>query len=473
MPPSDRAASLPFQTDFSASELTTRRLRLVAEIAAATPSALAVIAGAAEVPGFDPIRQENDFYYLTGVEVCHAYVTLDAATGRSVLYLPPRNEKHEASDGPSLSADDGAFVLARTGIDEVRPVSRLIPDLTGLTVPVWLPRAPAEGVRQCQDTLRHYHHSVLADPLDGRLSRETHLLSRLAQLSPRAEFRDLSPILHRHRLVKSPAELALMRHAGLLSAVSCLEAMKATRPGVFEYQLGAVADYVYLAGGARGAGYRPIIATGANIWMMHYWRNNTALRAGDLVLFDYAPDYRNYTSDIGRMWPVDGTYSATQRELYGFVLEHHAVLLALIRPGVTKAQILAEAAAQLRPVVEARTWSKPIYREAALRLLANSRPLSHGVGMPVHESTTWYEHPLEPGLVFALDPELVVPEEQLYIRVEDTVAVTTTGCENLTAACPREIDEVEALLRASSTGRTGLLQHLPPVPAPASCFASS
>ncbi|MEY4490136.1 MAG: hypothetical protein RIQ79_2644, partial [Verrucomicrobiota bacterium] len=312
--------------------------------------------------------------------------------------------------------------------------------------------------------LRHWQRRIAADPLDARPSREAHLRNRIAELSPDVQFRDFSPALHRQRLLKSHAELKLMRHAGKLTAMACVEAMKASRPGVFEYQLGAVADYVFLAAGARSAGYRPIIATGANIWMMHYWRNNTALRDGDLVLFDYAPDYRYYTSDIGRMWPVNGTYSPLQRELYGFVLEHHKVLLSLIRPHATKAQVLAEAAERLRPVVEARTWSKPIYRDAALRLLESPRPLSHGVGMPVHESATWYDRPMMPGLVFALDPELVVPEEELYIRVEDTVVVTETGCENLTADCPREIDEVEALLRSSVANRHGLIEHLPPVP---------
>jgi Xaa-Pro aminopeptidase len=467
MPPSNRVYTLPFQTDFSASELVRRRRQLLAELG----DGLVVLASAPEVPGYDPIRQDNDFYYLTGVEVAHAYLTLDVRTGRGVLYLPPLDPKHEKTDGPCLSDEDGDFVSARTGIDEVRPLSRMLADLTDLTGTLWLAHAPAENMRQCQDTLRHWQRRILADPLDARPSREAHLRARLAALSPRAEFRDLSPALHCNRLIKSSAELKLMRHAGKLTALACLEAMKTSRAGVSEYQLGAVADYVFLAGGSRGSGYRPIIATGANIWMMHYWRNDTALRDGELVLFDYAPDFRYYTSDIGRMWPVNGTYSPVQRELYGFVLAHHRVLLSLIRPHVTKTQVLAEAAEKLRPVVEARAWSKPIYREAALRLLASPRPLSHGVGMPVHESAGWYDRPMMPGLVFALDPELVVPEEELYIRVEDTVAVTQTGCENLTADCPREIDEIEALLRRARAGSGGLLQHLPPL-TPCSALSS-
>jgi Xaa-Pro aminopeptidase len=450
-PNSAREAALFFQKDFSARELTQRR----ANVMNAMTTGTALLAGATEVPGFDPIRQNNDFYYLTGVEVPHAYLTLDATHKRSILYLPPRDEAHEKSDGPSLSAEDGAFLLQRTGINEVRPIAQLTTDLTGLSQ-LWIMRAPGEGYRQCQDTLRRYHRSIQEDPLDGRPSREQHLENRLKQLSPGATFHDLSLIVHRLRLHKSAAEIDVMRRSAHLTVLACTEAMRSTRPGVYEYQFAALADYLFEVNGAQGAGYRPIIATGTNIPMMHYWRNNVALQSGDFVIFDYAPDLNNYTSDIGRMWPVNGKFSPWQRELYGFVLEHHKVLLSLIAPGKTKDEVLAEAAAQLRPLVEARAWSKPYYRTAALKLLESKRPLSHGVGMPVHEATEWASRPMEIGLVFAVDPELLVPEENLYIRVEDTVVVTPTGIDNLTAACPAEIEEIERLI----TG-TGILQHHP------------
>ena len=192
--------------------------------------------------------------------------------------------------------------------------------------------------------------------------------------------------------------------------------------------------------------------------MMHYWRNNTQLRDGDWVLFDYAPDFNNYTSDIGRMWPIGGKFSARQRKLYGFVLEHHKTLLSLIQPGRTKDEVLAEAAERMRPVAERWDWSKPIYKEGALKLLASKRPLSHGVGMAVHEAAQWADRAMEPGLVFAVDPELVVPEEELYVRVEDSVVVTATGIENLTAACPSEIADIERIV-----GQNGMLQQFPPV----------
>jgi len=449
-----RESQLVFQKDFSAAEFRQRRQAVMQGM---NGEGLALLAGSSAVPGFDPIRQTNDFYYLCGVEVPHAYLLLDAATGRSTLYLKPRDEKHEAADGPELSAEDGAFCQLRSGLDEVKPLASLPGDLQGRPL-FYLLRAPAEGARQCQDTLRYMHKSIHEDPMNGRPSAETHLLTRLAALSPRADIRDLSPIIHQLRLLKSPAEIAVMREAARLTVLATTAVMQAIRPGIFEYQLAAVADYVYTIHGAQGAGYRPIIATGNNIWMMHYWRNNTQLMDGELVIFDYAPDYHYYTSDIGRMMPVNGRYSAVQRELYGFVLEYHKLLLALCRPGRTANEILQEAAAQMRPRAEAWAWSKPIYRAGALKLLESQRPLSHGVGMPVHEAADWKGDRIQPGLVFTVDPELVIPEEKLYIRVEDTVVATADGIENLTAAAPFEMDAVERTMQQS-----GMLQAFPPL----------
>jgi Xaa-Pro aminopeptidase len=236
-----------------------------------------------------------------------------------------------------------------------------------------------------------------------------------------------------------------------------------------EYQLGAVADYIFLVNGARGGAYRPIIAGGTNAWHGHYYRNNCELRDGDLVLMDYAPDYSNYTSDIGRMWPVNGKYvrkahqrlrlmAAWQRELYGFIVEYHKVLLKLIRPGVMASQIMEEAAQGMRQVVERTKFSKSCYEKAARQALEFRGHLSHGVGMDVHDGGNYTLKPLIPGTVFAVDPQMWIPEEQLYIRVEDTVVVTQDGIENLTQLAPLELDDVEKLMKED-----GILQKLPPL----------
>jgi len=163
------------------------------------------------------------------------------------------------------------------------------------------------------------------------------------------------------------------------------------------------------------------------------------------VLFDYAPDLGNYTSDIGRMWPVNGRFSPEQREVYGFVVEYHKVLLSLIRAGRMAEEVLREGAERMRPKV-AKWFSKEILREGAMKLLESKRPLSHGVGMAVHEAENWKERPMEEGLVFAVDPEFVVGELKMYVRCEDTVVVRREGCENLTGEAPVEIPDIEKLM---------------------------
>ena len=436
---------LRFQTDFPPEEFRARRMRLMEKMS----YGVALLQGAPQVPGFDAFRQYNEFYYLCGIEVPHAYLLIDAAQRKSALYLPARNERHERGEGPILCFDDVAQVRQWTAVDEVRPIETIIDDIREQSL-FCLLHAPSESARACRDTLLAMQKSVDADPLNARPSPESHFRNRIQQIAPAAKIRDLSPLLDELRLIKSPAQIAVMRRAGHLSAIAVREAMRATRAGVMEYQLGAIADYLYLHNNARGGGYRAIIAGGPNAWMGHYYRNDSPLRDGDLVLMDYAPDVNNYTSDIGRMWPVNGTYSPCQRELYGFVVKYHKAVLARIRPGVTPEQVMAEAAAEMRPVIDSTRFSKAIYETAARKMLDFQGHLSHPVGMAVHDVGNYFSKPLAVGTTFAVDPQMWVPEEELYIRCEDTVAVTPTGIENFTREAPLELDEVESTLREKS-----------------------
>jgi Xaa-Pro aminopeptidase len=240
-----------------------------------------------------------------------------------------------------------------------------------------------------------------------------------------------------------------------------MEAIRSTEPGVYEYQLDAAARYVFLVNGARLEGYRSITAAGTdNIRNSHYYRNTSELQDGDLVLMDYAPDYHYYVSDIGRMWPVNGTYAPWQRELLQFVLDYRNALLKRIRPGVTADEIMAEAAVEMEEVFARTTFSRPIYEKAARTLVeTGGGAFSHTVGMAVHDVGHYRSEPLKPGLVFALDPQLWVHEENLYIRYEDTVVVTESGVENFTDFLPSELDDLEALVR-----EPGIVQGFPPTP---------
>jgi Xaa-Pro aminopeptidase len=453
-----------YQTDFPPEEFRARWEKIYDEIG---DRAIAVVQGVPLTPGYIYPRQSNEFYYLSGVETPGSYILLDGRHRKATLYLPPRNVRLEAAEGRVLSAEDGDLARRLTGADEVHSTAVMRDNwLAGLEggAPafVYTPFSPAEGNSQSRGELVATNAAIANDYWDGRISREAHFSALLRARYPRVQVRDLSPILDELRTIKSPREIALIRRASQLAGLGILEAMKTTRPGVYEYQLDAVARYIFLVNGSRLEGYRSIIASGTdNIWNIHYFRNVRQMQRGDLVLMDYAPDYRYYTSDIGRMWPVSGTFTPEQRQLLGFVLEYRNAILERIRPGVTTLQIQAEAKAAMEAVFAKTRFLKPEYERAARNLVERGGGVfSHQVGMAVHDVGRYAHAPLKPGQVFSVDPQLRVPEESLYIRYEDVVVVTETGVENFTDFLVSELNDIEKTVRQG-----GMVQRFPATPA--------
>jgi len=458
-------AAQHYQTDFPPEEFRARWTRLLDRIG---PNAIAVVQGTGLATGFNLPRQFNTFYYLAGIETPHAYLTLDGRTRRVSLYLPPRNERLERAEGRVLSADDADRVRQLTGVDEVRPTSAMTdrwpldasassnPQAGSALPTIYVEFAPSEGYAESRGELLQAQGAIASDLWDGRTPRESRFRELLAVRHPRASVGNLTPILDELRALKSPREVALIRRATQLAGLGMLEAMRSTESGVTEYQLEAAARYVFQANGARFDAYRAIVASGTeNINNMHYYRNDRRLQDGELVLMDFAPDYRYYVSDIGRVWPVSGSYNPWQRELLQFVLDYHKAILQQVRPGATPPQILAAARAAMEPVFARTKFTKPIYEQAARRLVeTGGGALSHMVGMAVHDVGS-YRDGLKPGHVFSIDPQLRVPEEQLYLRYEDTIVVTVNGLENFSEFLPSELADIEAVVR-----ETGIVQKI-------------
>ena len=405
-----------FQTHFPSNEFARRRQHLTDQV---ETQAAVLLSGKKREHELESFRQSNNLFYLSGVEVPDARLTIRAS--ETTLYLPAHDPGQERTEGPILNVDHPDQVAELTGVSRVRQLSDLAGDLATVKV-------------------------VYTDQPD------------MEEICPDAEIRPLLPFLRSMRRIKSAAEIEVMRIAGQLTSMAVTEAMKSTRAGLMEYQLGAIADYVFRLNGARGGGYPAIIASGSNAWYGHYSRNNSQLTDGDLILMDYAPDYAYYTSDIGRMWPVNGTFTSDQRLLYGFIVEYHKALLKRIQPGEMATGIMDQTAAEMESVINQMTFAKPYYEKAARGALEFRGHLSHCVGMEVHDHGNYRELPLEPGLVFSIDPMIWVPEERLYIRVEDTVVVTENGIENLTRLAPLELDDVEETMK--STGMIETFPHL-------------
>jgi Xaa-Pro aminopeptidase len=466
-------AAQHYQSDFLPEEFRARWNRVFDRIG---DQAVAVVQGVPMTNGYQLPRQHNNFYYLSGIETPGSYIALDGRTRQVTLYLPPRNAALEAAEGKVLSADDAELVKKLTGVDAVLSTATMTENSwpVGATAgrggggggrggpqgprvqAIYAEFEPPEGYAQSRGELRTGDRSILNDPFDGRFSRQQQFVARLTGRAP--EIRNLNPILDELRSVKSAREIALVRKASELAGLGMMEAIRSTEPGVKEYQLEAAARYVFIVNGARMDAYRSITAAGnVNINNMHYFRNADELKDGDWVLMDYAPDFRYYVSDIGRMWPVNGTYAPWQRELLQFVLEYRNAVMTRIRPGVTTAVIREEATKAMETVFARTKFSKPEYLEAARALVTGGGGVfSHGVGLAVHDVGGYQGAPLKPGQVFSVDPQLRVRSEGIYVRYEDTIVVTEKGYENFTDFLPSELNALEKLTREK-----GIVQMFP------------
>src|SRR6185369_690625 len=230
-----------YQTDFPPEEFQSRWQRIYEKIGV---ESVAILQGVSMTEGFQVPRQTNDFYYLCGVETPHSYLLLDGRRRKTILYLPPRNARLEASEGKVLSAADAELARTLTGADEVASTDEMRGEwLKAPVTSIYTPFSPAEGVSQSRLELIAANATIASDYWDGRLPREAHFVELLRARYPRARVQDLTPILDELRSVKSLREIALIRRASQLAGLGLMEAIRSTRPGVYEYQLDAAARY--------------------------------------------------------------------------------------------------------------------------------------------------------------------------------------------------------------------------------------
>jgi Xaa-Pro aminopeptidase len=245
--------------------------------------------------------------------------------------------------------------------------------------------------------------------------------------------------------------------------------MRSTAPGLHEYELDAVAQFLFVRHGAQGEAYRAIVASGPAAMNAHHRAGEKVMTDGELVLMDYCPDLGYYRCDVTRQWPVNGRFSPTQRELYGFYLGIYEAVLYAIKPGLTSQQVLQAAVPKMDAILAATRFSKPIYENAGRALVdryrssaARGGSLGHAVGMATHDFGGG-SGLMRPGLVFTIEPEFRIQEEQIFIRLEDMILITESGAVILSEFVPRSIAGVEKVV-----AEPGLLQSKPRVSFPLS-----
>jgi Xaa-Pro aminopeptidase len=448
-----------FTSDFTPEEFQQRREVIYNQIG---KDAIAIIQSAPMPDSYVKFRQSNQFYYLCGVETWNSTLILDGSQRRTTIFLPPKR----SVEGQMFAAEDQGYIIKMTGINAAMPMDYLGQYLARLAYrssikAIYTPFFSFEGLAMSRDLASIGEADKAANPWDGRQPRAANFVNLLRSRFPQFEVKNLSPILDDMRLIKSPAEQAIIRRATVLSGQAIMECMRSMEPGLFEYEIAALAKFIFLRNGAQGDAYHAIAASGPNMVHAHYNANFRKMEDGDFFILDYAPDYRYYMSDLTRTWPVNGKFNYWQRELYGFYVRCYDAILKAIRPHETASVILKEAVSEMQKALSEAKFSKDIYEKAAKSFVgrftrassyAGSR-LGHWVGLSTHDVGI-DSGPLRPGMVFTIEPALRVPEENIYIRCEDLIIIHDDRAEIASDFLPLEIDDVEKLMK-----KEGLLQR--------------
>lgn len=423
------SASLGQRTGYSKEEFIRRRAALMEKAA----DGLVILFGAtAPVPGAH-FHQDNDFYYLTGVEDPGAALILVPKTMESFLFLPPQTPREELMGGANLLKNPKA--KQKTGFTEIHPVGEFDEFIARNLPPeraiLHLRLSPADTIDNDREETWIFTARRSRLHYNDQISLDNYRVLKLKERFPAAEFKDIAPLLDALRVIKSPEEIEVLRRNGRISAEGVKQAMLASRPGGYEYEVEAAAMHVILKNGATGAAYPPIVGSGPNTCILHYEKNDRQIQEGDLILMDFG-GLLDYTCiDISRTWPVSGKFTKEQRDVYEVALEIQKACIEAYRPGVTEEDVEKHVA--------------EVMKKKGLDPKGQKGGFGHYVGLATHDVGPRPQR-LQEGMVFAIEPGFYYPEQSIGVRIEDTVLITQDGCEVLTRDVPKEIDEVEALL---------------------------
>ncbi len=394
-------------------------------------------------------RQDSDFWYLTGFAEPDSWLLLSNHSQFSDPYramvFRPKDKQAEIWQGRRLGVNAGLseFSLDEAFVSDELP--HVLEEWLGGHDHVYFPfgnmAASTEIQRACT--------TLAAAPKEN--------------LAPGA-LHDILPLIHEMRLFKSSCEVALMKAAGKISARAHCRAMKFAHPGCFEYQLEAELHHEFAMSGARSPAYGTIVGSGDNACILHYTENADEVKDGDLILIDAGAEYFGYAGDITRTFPVSGTFTQPQREIYQLVLDAQMAVLDRIGPGMTlteagnvAAEVITEGLIKLGLLSGsvAENLEALSYREFFMH------GIGHYLGLDVHDVGDYRldgeERPLQPGMVITIEPGIYIAPDAdvdaqyrgIGVRIEDNLVITATGADVITSDVPKEIDQIEALMRKS------------------------
>ncbi len=400
-------------------------------------------------------RQNSDFFYLTGFEEPEAIAVISPAKEKKfTMFVRPRDMEQEIWNGYRAGVEG---VKKDYSADEAFPVLEFDAKLVEIL----------DGPEKL-----YYAFGNGSPALDEKLIRQLALMRETNRkpLEPPRTIIDPTSILHEMRVFKSKEEIEIMQRAADIAAEAHVEAMKAVRPGMKEYEVEALIEAVFRRHGATGPSYTSIIGSGANATVLHYINNTDSLKDGDLLLVDAGAEYKGYASDITRTFPINGKFSQAQRDIYDLVLKTQVSCVDMVRPGVRLEDLKTHSIEMLTAgMVELGLLKgdpeKLIKEKKYMQFYMHN--LGHFLGIDVHDAGRYYfngeSRPAEPGMVMTIEPGLYispgtsnipegfnkdVPQKYLGIgvRIEDDVLVTEKGARVLTNKVPKDPEEIEAVM---------------------------
>jgi Xaa-Pro aminopeptidase len=419
------------------------------------PNSIAILPGAREVRRSNDTeyryRQDSDFFYMTGFNEPEAIavVTPSKDEAKYTLFVRPRDPEREIWDGRRAGVEGAKEVYGADASFDIAEFNEKLIDLMN-------------GAQNL------YYRLGNGNPELDRI-----VISQIARMrsmgrkgvQPPQAIIDPGSLIHEMRLIKTEEEIAIMQRAADIAAEAHREAMKNARPGMKEYEVEALIEYIFRRSGAAAPAYTSIVGAGANATILHYINNDADLRDGDLLLVDAGAEYEGYASDITRTFPVNGRFSEAQRDVYELVLNCQQQCISMIAPGVTmeemhkrSVEILTEGMVRLGLLQgdPAKLIEEEKYKKFYMHRLG------HYIGLDVHDVGRYQmdgePRSVEAGMVMTVEPGIYIAAETedipekyrgIGIRIEDDVLVTGDGYRILTEKAPKQIEEIEALMRAS------------------------
>lgn len=396
--------------------------------------------------------QNNTLMYFCGVEIPGAVLVIDGQRKESILFFTI-GEKEAEGEGIPLSLVREPQKV--TGLEGVLPLEQFPAYLSRLNSQgrtIYTMFYPEELMRE--NTRKKYNalqRTMILNLFDQRLTRELQFVFQLRTKFPRVKVEDISPVVWDLRKYKSPAEIEILRQCGRIGVKAHRAVIQSTAPGITEKELAALFEYVCLKEGAQDLAFYTIIMSGKNHAFGHYHRYDRTLQDGDFVILDAGPDYKYYNVDLSTSFPVKGKFSPRQRELYQKAFLVRQACLDSYRPGITLKQV----GEKIKEYLKAKGLSPD---DPQLRGEICYGGYNHSVGLATHDVMATFAGPdevLKPGFVFACDIQVIHPDEEIGIRLEDTIVITEEGYINLGEGLPRTVEEVEELMK-----KEGIIQVL-------------